>query len=171
MFARNPSSPCEPYRLPLPLTVIHPRALCTFAAGVSAMLQHTVPASLPHSYTVEPCLHFPVCNQPWLRHTAADQFFSFNPTTVPNHHPTHILTVKSQTLQYSHLPNLKWKNTFSRYCTLGIKDFRKIWFVGDMILLYVPVSSISQHRPFHCTLTGLNLQLSQDRCFTLYVHL
>jgi len=98
MFSCSPSSPCEPYPLPLPLTVIQPRSPCTFATGVSAILQHSYPAFPAHSYSVKPCLHFPACNQPWLWHTAADQFFSFNPTIVPNLHThtytTHILNAE-----------------------------------------------------------------------------
>lgn len=149
MFSCNPGSLCEPYPLRLLLTVIHPRALCTFAAGVSAILQHTAPASPPHSYTAEPCLYFPACNQPWLRHTAADQFFSFNPTAVPNHH-THIphtsSMLKSQTLQYSHLPNLdKMKKIHSLDIALsGLGISERFDFVKDMTLLHVSVSSINQ---------------------------
>lgn len=134
MFSCSPSSRCEPYPLPLPLTVIHPRAPCTSAAGVSAILQHSSPAFPAHSYSVEPCLHFPACNQPWLRHTAADQFFSFNPTIVPNHHThiqyhTHPQCWSPRHCNIPIFPTLiKWKKSFSRYCTLGIRDFRKIWF-------------------------------------------
>ncbi len=176
MLACNLSIPCEPYPLLLPLTVIHPRSPCTFAAGVSAILQHTAPVSPPYSYTAEPCIHF---TPPVISHGSSTQrrisYFRLTPpqsqTTMHKYH-THSHCENPRHCNIPIFPTLiKWKNTFSRYCTLGNKDFRKIWFIEDITLFCVPVTSISQHRHFHCTLTGLNLQLFLDLCFTLYVYL
>lgn len=113
--------------------------LCSRGQRYTATHGSRFSTSFSHCRALPP-LHS-ACNQPWLRHTAVDQFFSFNPTTILNHHTyhTHSYCGYPRHCNIPVFPTLiKGKNTFSRYCTLGIKDFRKIWFIEDMTLLCVP---------------------------------